>query len=108
MNKGDIILIPFPFSDLTGSKKRPALVLISLHFDVTVSFFTTQFNQSELNDILTSPSITNGLKRISYLWLSKIATIDKKLEFGKPGFLEPHYIKETNKTLIELFQLDKL
>jgi mRNA interferase MazF len=28
--KGDIIVIPFLFSDLSGSKKRPALVLADL------------------------------------------------------------------------------
>jgi hypothetical protein len=27
MNKGEIILITFPFTDLSGSKLRPALVL---------------------------------------------------------------------------------
>lgn len=26
-NQKDIVLIPFPYSDLTGSKKRPALIL---------------------------------------------------------------------------------
>ena len=25
--KGDVVVIPFPFSDLTGAKKRPALVI---------------------------------------------------------------------------------
>jgi len=25
--QGNVILIPFPYSDLTGSKKRPALII---------------------------------------------------------------------------------
>ena len=29
--KGDIVVIPFPFSDLSGSKRRPALV-IAMYF----------------------------------------------------------------------------
>lgn len=28
MKKGDIVLIPFPFSDLSGAKNRPAVILI--------------------------------------------------------------------------------
>jgi len=28
--KGDIVVIPFPYSDLSSSKKRPAMVLANL------------------------------------------------------------------------------
>jgi mRNA interferase MazF len=42
MKKGDIILVPFPFTDLTGSKLRPAAVLIDGENDITVAFMTTQ------------------------------------------------------------------
>jgi mRNA interferase MazF len=36
MKKGDIILIPFPFTDLTGNKNRQTVVLIESENDVTV------------------------------------------------------------------------
>jgi mRNA interferase MazF len=31
--KGDVVVVPFPFSDLTQSKKRPALVISVLEGD---------------------------------------------------------------------------
>lgn len=79
MNKGDIVLIPFPFTDFSGTKNRPALILAHGEVDITVSFITTQLKWKEDFDIKIEPSQTNGLKRTSLIRLSKIATLDKNL-----------------------------
>jgi mRNA interferase MazF len=106
VKKGDIILIPFPFSDLSGSKLRPALVLISTEIDVTVCFITTQFQWIETLDIELNPSPVNGLKKMSLLRTSKFSTIDKDLILGRIGTLENSYILMLNKNLIKILQLN--
>jgi mRNA interferase MazF len=35
--RGDVVVTPFPFSDLTASKKRPALVIAELKGDDIIS-----------------------------------------------------------------------
>jgi mRNA interferase MazF len=106
MVKGDIILIPFPFTDLSGNKNRPALVLIEGELDITVAFISTQLKWRENTDILIKPSRENGLKKDSIIRLSKLATIDKDLAIGRLGNLDGNSLNIVNHNLKILLKLE--
>ena len=105
MNKGDIVLVPFPFTDLTGVKNRPALVIVNTDTDVTVSFITTQIKWEEAFDVRIEPSSQNGLKKVSLIRLSKLCTLDKDLVIGKLGRLTDQEIGIVNFHLSKLLRL---
>lgn len=56
MKKGDIVLLPFPFTDLTGNKVRPAVVLFASECDVTVCFITSELKWHDTFDVVLEPS----------------------------------------------------
>ena len=99
MQKGDIVLVSFPFSDLSGSKQRPALVLLETQFDVVLLFITTNLQSQDTCDVI------NKLKKPSLIKLSKIVTIDKSFVLGLLGSLEEETIRAINFNMIRLFQL---
>ena len=105
MIKGDLILVPFPFTDLSGTKTRPAMVLYKGQRDVTVAFISSTTALTEVTDVLIEPDALNGLKRTSVLRLSKIATLDQSIVLGKLGELNTEQLKIVDANLKELFGL---
>lgn len=106
MVKGDIVLIPFPFTDLSDSKIRPALVLYVGEYDVTVSFISTKLHWKSEVDLILTPNEENGLKKESLVKLSKIATLDKVLIEGKLGNIQYDDFVELDENLIKLFEIE--
>jgi len=51
MAKGEIVVITFPFTDLSGSKLRPAVILADTTQDVTVAFINTQLKWQEPTEV---------------------------------------------------------
>lgn len=104
--KGDIILISFPFTDLTGVKIRPAVILMETEQDVTVAFITSQLKWQTQFDILLEPSSKNGLKLNSLIRLTKLATINKQLVLGELGNLSLAQTAVLNLNLTTLLKLN--
>lgn len=100
MRKGDIVLIPFPFTDLSGNNLRPAVVLFRTGSDVTVTFISSQKKFNSAYEIEIMKSDYNGLKVDSILKLSKIATLDSALIVGKLGALTTQEISQLNDKLM--------
>ena len=106
MKKGDIVLVPFPFTDLTGAKNRPALILAVFEGVIIVSFITSQLKWHEEFDVLIIPDDSNSLKRVSILRLNKIVTLDKDLVLGKLGFLSGDHLINVYQNLVEMFKVE--
>ena len=65
MQKGDIVLIVFPYTDLSGNKLRPALIMAEAADDVTVLFITRQLKWLEATDVIVLPDNSNRIKKQS-------------------------------------------
>ncbi|MHA1440210.1 MAG: type II toxin-antitoxin system PemK/MazF family toxin [Promethearchaeota archaeon] len=70
--KGKIVLLPFPFTDSTTTKRRPALVILERLNDVVVVFISSKIlKPQELCHIILNKSDKDfpitGLKDLSYL-----------------------------------------
>ncbi len=105
MEKGDIVLVPFPFTDLSSTKKRPALVLVTTEEDVTLAFITTQTKWSEDWNVDLTPTVKNGLKKASIIRLAKITTLEKGLVIGRLGRLADETLNEVDVNLKRMFAL---
>ncbi|WP_068671846.1 type II toxin-antitoxin system PemK/MazF family toxin, partial [Thermosulfurimonas dismutans] len=76
--KGDIVVIPFPFSDLTGAKRRPALVISNLKGeDLILCQITSKKVKDEYTIVITEEDFEEGsLRQESNVRPNKIFTAD--------------------------------
>lgn len=87
--RGTIILVPFPFTDLIGTKVRPALIISQgkIGEDIVVVFITSQAKLKVDNLVILNPDQQNGLKTASKIVCAKIATLDAKIVLGEIGLI---------------------
>ena len=108
--KGKIVLVPFPFTDLTSSKLRPALVLYEGQYDLILAFISSQARpqtaEAAIHVRKDMPGFEDtGLKVDSVIRLDKIATVLKDLVIAELGELDTHYRESVNTRLCTLLQI---
>ena len=108
MPKGTIVLVPFPFTDLSMNKVRPCVVLYEQRNGedcVLACISSVRQKRSGTFDIKIKSSAANGLKIDSVIKTEKIATLQKKIILCELGMLEKSLIKEVDAKLRVLFKL---
>ena len=81
--QGDIVLIPFPFTDQSGSKKRPALVISGSKMNNTADVILVQITKVQHSDnysiSLTAKDLTLPLRFVSEIRCNKILVAEQSL-----------------------------
>lgn len=88
---GDIVLVPFPFTDQTASKKRPAIVVSSVAYnrncpDIILMAVTSQVHSPHFGDIAVRDWQQAGLLKPSVI-KPIFTTVEKGLVLRKLGRL---------------------
>jgi len=102
--KGDVVIIPFPFSDLSGSKKRPAFVVADLSGnDIIVCQITSKYKYDNFALSLgTQDFVSGGLPVESFIRPNKIFTADKNIILSVTGHLSEDKISNAINTVIKI------
>jgi mRNA interferase MazF len=106
VNKGDIVIVEFPYTDLISTKLRPSIILLENRFDYMICFITSNIKLKDTYDILLQPTLENGLRAKSIIKTNKIITIDKLIVKGKIGQLNKDEINMLNMHLTLLLKLN--
>lgn len=115
MTKHKVVLVPFPFDDLTGTKVRPAVCLtdpIGQHRHVVLAFITSRLSDRPLpTDIILDQRDVDfsetGLRVSSMLQLHRVMTATTALIYRELGVMSPRLQAEMDKGLRHLFGLFK-
>jgi len=103
---GQIVVVPFPFSDLSAQKFRPALILADagrgdwILCQITSNPFADQ-QAIELNEMAFAQG---SLQRISYARPSKLFTANDSLFSAQAGTLHSVYFQQVRAAVIALLR----
>ncbi|TFG26297.1 MAG: type II toxin-antitoxin system PemK/MazF family toxin [Promethearchaeota archaeon] len=104
--KGEVVVVPFPFSDLSQSKRRPAIVITDLTGDdIILCQITSQSIFDKYAISLSDDDFQKGsLKKKSNIRPNRIFTADSHIILYKVGRIKDDKIKEVINKIIQIIQ----
>lgn len=102
--KGDVVAAPFPFSDLSASKKRPALVVATLTGDdvILCQITSKAISDSYAVPLSTADFKTGTLHQDSNIRPNRLFTADSNIILYRAGELTPSKVKEVVAKIVEI------
>ena len=102
--KGEIVVVPFPFSDLTQAKRRPALVLTGLEGDdLILCQITSQAIRDKYAIQIDEHDFELGsLRQSSNVRPNRIFTADSHLVLYRVGHIKKEKLDEIIEKVIEI------
>ncbi len=103
--KGDVVVLPFPFSDLSASKKRPALVIASVqpHDDLILCMITSRNTKDDSAVPLARGDFIRGsLPSDSNVRPNRLFTADPEIILRTAGRLSPSKVEASVAEIVRI------
>ena len=102
--KGQIVVLPFPYSDLSGSKHRPALVIAPLSGDdlILCQITTVARTDGYTVELTNGDFVTGSLPHISSIRPNRLFTADSNLIIRSVGILSQKKIQQVIDKIIQI------
>jgi mRNA interferase MazF len=102
--KGEVVVVPFPFSDLTDTKDRPALVVAQLRGSDLILCQITSVNRGDEYSITLSASdfVFGSLPVASFIRANRVFTGDSGLIKRTAGRVSQKKLQEVIDKLVEI------
>ena len=106
IEQGNIVLVPFPFTNLKESKVRPALVLYNeqISGDSILAPITSHQSSKKLINLMKSDITEGDLPTNSFIKYTKLSTLEKSLVIKVCDKVSNQKLKQVLDKVIHLFQ----
>ena len=112
MNQRDLLLVPFPFSDQSGNKVRPVVIVSNNEFnsyseDLIVIGVTSNITKDNYTVLLGNNDLEDGrLMDPCCIKVENVLKLDKSLVIKKIGKINKSKFKDVLNTLKDMTSID--